>query len=357
MPSNRLLLGLAAALAVALTGCRAGSEERTLFVLLTDNQLLRMSEDGEVRSRIRLGPAPEFASYGSLLEASPEGDVVYALVRGKRQRVAVLDRGGSVIRTRDLPREVTWRRLAVGPRTGRLFLAGDVAGSRRNDLGEVELGVRLLILSPSGDRTSLTPIREPAGRDWYAGWITVAPDESSLLLSYHGSSTTGSDLVRLDPVRTCVDTTPEWGACLAPNHGRSEWVGDEILAATGESRLALLEPSGRLVRKLDTRLRDIHLMQFLLIGRDAYAFGDCVKGAGIARVPLDGIEPYVVVRGACGDVAAPLGDSELVLGRRWSRDPYGRGANASLVFVDLQERKTVRTVELPEDPADVLAVR
>jgi len=356
LPSNRLLLGLATAAAVILGGCSSGVEERTLFVLLTDNRLLRVSEDGAVLSRVRLGAMPEFASYGSLLASSSDGETIYALVRGKRQHVAAIDRDGLVVQRYALPRDMTWRRLAVGPESGRIYVAGDVPGERRNDLGEVELGVRLLVLSPDGVRLALAPIREPEGRDWYVGWTTVARDESSLLVSYHGSDTTGSDVVRLDPIRLCVDRTPEWGACLGGNHGRSQWVGDRIVAATGESQLALLDGSGRVVRKLESGLRNIHLMEFEVVGNVAYAFGDCVKGAGLARVPLDGGEARVVARGACGDVAARLEDSTLVFGRRWSRDLYGRGKGAALVYVDLDVGKIKRSIELPEDPADVLAV-
>lgn len=298
---------------------------------------------------MRRGPA----SYGSLLASTADGEIVYALVRGKRQRVAAVDRNGVVRRRLALPSGVTWRRLAVGPETGRLYLAGDVAGKRKNELGAVELGVRLLVLGPDGATLSLEPIREPEGRDWYVGWLTVAPDESSVLVSYHGTDTTGSDIVRLDPLRRCADRTPEWGACLGGNHGRSQWVGDRILVATGESRLALLDGSGRVVRQLETGLRNIHLMEFEVAGDAVYAYGDCVKGSGVARVSLDGSPPRGL-RG-CGDAAALVGDSTLVLGRRWARDPYGRGRNASLLFVDLEEGKARVSIELPDDPADVLA--
>jgi hypothetical protein len=353
----RCRVAVLALIALALAGCQGGSEERTIFVLLTDNRLLRVSEDGEVLSRVRLAAAPEFASYGSLLAASPHGETVYALVRGQRQRVFAFDRGGSITARITLPGEATWRRLAIGPRTGRLYLAGDAEGTRKNDLGSVELGVRLLVLSPDGAQLSLTPIREPQGRDWYAGWITLAPDESSLLVSYHGSDTTGSDVIGLDPVRACSDDTrADHAACLAHNHGRAEWVDDRILAATGEARLALLDRSGRVARELDSGLRNIHLMEFLVTDDGAYAFGDCVKGSGLAYVPLDGDSARILVRKACGDVATLLGDSRIVLGRRWSRDPYGRGVDPSLLFVHLDDRRTERTVTLPEDPAAVLAV-
>jgi hypothetical protein len=354
LPSNRLLLGLAVAAALALGGCASGGETRTLFVLLTDNRLLRVSADGEVLTRVRLGAAPAFASYGSLLASADDGERIYALVRGKGQHIAEIDRDGRLVQSHALPRDVTWRRLAVGPESGRIFLAGDVAGVRRNELGAVELGVRLLVLSPDGIRLAFEPIREPAGRDWYVGWLTVAPDESSVLVSYHGSDTTGSDVLQLDPLRLCVDRTPEWGACVGRNHGRSQWVGDRVLAATGESQLLLLEKSGRIVRKLETGLRNIHLMEFEVVGNAVYAYGDCIKGTGVARVSFGGGAPRKL-RG-CGDSAAVLDDATLVLGRRWSRNAYGRGRNAALVFVDLETGKPRISIELPEDPADVLAV-
>lgn len=345
-----------AALVLALAGCGSDADERTLFILLTDNRLLRMSGEGEVLTRARLGPAPAVSSYGSLLAAGSDRRAVYALVRGKRQQVAVIDRAGAVLDRHDLPGGVTWRRLAVGPRTGRLYLAGNVAGKRRNELGQVELGVRLLVLSPVGERLAFERIRRVAGRDWYVDRLTVAGDESSLLVAYHGTDTTGADLVRLDPIRTCADATPSWGACLAKSHGRAQWIDDAILAATGEPALALLDTSGRVVRRLETGLRDVHLMEFTPASDVAYAFGNCVQGAGLARVPLAGGTSHVLIRDVCGDNAALLDDFTIVLGRRSSEDPYGRASDAGLDFVDLQERKVERSVPLPEDPADMLAI-
>jgi hypothetical protein len=270
--------------------------------------------------------------------------------------LGAVDGDGAVLTRYELPGAVTWRRLAVGPRTGRLYLAGDVAGERRNELGHVELNVRLLVLSPDGERLSHERIREAVGHDWYVSWLTVAEDETSVLVTYHGSDTTGADIVRLDPVRPCRDRTPESGACLARNHGRAQWIDDGILAATGQPALAILDATGHVVRELPTGLRDVHLMQFKLAGDIAYAFGNCLQGAGLARVPLERGRSHLLVRDACGDTATLLDDSTLVLGGRWNRDPYGRGSDARLLFVDLEAGKVQRSVRLPEDPADVLAL-
>jgi hypothetical protein len=345
---------LAVVLAAALAGCAGGAEERSLYVLLTDNQLLRLSEDGAILSRRRLGAPPtSFPTYGSLLAASPDGETVYALLRAPRPSIAAIE-GDAVSRLR-LPPGTMWRRLAVGPETGRIYVAGNVAGTRSNDLGDVELGVRLLVLAPDGEELALETIREPAGRDWYVQGLTISPDETSALVAYHGGDTTGSDLVRLDPVRRCVDSTPAWAACLAENHGRSQWVGEEILAATGERRLALLEPSGRVLRRLDSGLAGAHLMAFAISGSTVYAHADCGKGTGISRLSLDGGAPTILQ--ACGDVMAVVADSTLVLGRRWRGDPYGRSLSAALLYVDFTAKRVVRRVDLPDDPADVLAVR
>jgi len=61
-------------------------------------------------------------------------------------------------------------------------------------------------------------------------------------------------------------------------------------------------------------------------------------------------------RDACGVTATLLDERMLVLGRRWHRDPSGRGADGALVFVDLDAGKVQRSVPLAEDPGDVLAL-
>jgi hypothetical protein len=143
------------------------------------------------------------------------------------------------------------------------------------------------VLSPNGERLAHERIRRAGGRDWYVQGLTVAGDESRVLVAYR--------------------------------------------------------PAGG------------HLMEFAVVGDVAYAFGNCVQGSGLARVPLERGSSGVLLRDACGDTAALLDDATFVVGRRRNRDPYGRGTDAGLVFVDLQAGKIERSLPLPEDPADLLA--
>jgi hypothetical protein len=347
------LLGLAAALLLAVPGAAGAAEAGTVYTLLTDNTLMRVSGSGRVLSRTTLGRAPEdFPSFGDLLARSPNGRTVYALVRGRDAQVAaVVARTGGVRARMKLPAGIVFRRLTVGERTGRIYLAGNSGKGNA-------LSAHLLVLSPAGRRISLTRVREAEGRDWYVNSIAVAPDESRLLITYHGGSTTGADVVELNPVRRCVDRTSKHAACLGRNHGDVAWLSDGVLAAGGGPTLYVLDPeTGAVVRSLENGLVNVHVMDFVLRGGSAYVFGGCQYTGGLTEVSLSGGTVRVVVAGkqACGEGATFLGD-RLVLGRRpFNTDPHNP-QRPSLIFVDVAAGKIVRSVRLPDDPADVLAV-
>lgn len=304
-------------------------------------------------SRTKLGRAPgDFPSFGGLLASSPNGRTVYALVRGEPAHIAaVVARTGRVRARMALPKGIAFRRLAIGPRTGRVYAIGN-AGRRD------ALSAHLLILSPAGRRVSLTRVREAEGRDWYIHSIAVAPDETRLLVSYHGSNTTGADLIGLDPVRPCVDRTSKYAACLGRNHGDVAWVPDGVLATGGGPTIRILDPEkGAVVRELDSGLVNVHVMDFVVRGGFAYVFGGCQYTGGLTEVSLAEGTFRVVVGGkrVCGESATFLGET-LVVGRRPFSDIYMRAQDPSLVFVDVEAGRIVRSVRLPDEPADVLAL-
>lgn len=325
----------------------------SLYVLLTDNTLIRVSASGTVVTRTSLGRPPGGSpSFGGLLARSRDGRTVYALVHGPRQHIGAVVAGTTGVRARiALPAGIVFRRLAVGERTGRLYLVGNT-GPRN------ALDVHLLVLSPAGRRLSLTRVRRAEGRDWYVNSVAVAPDESRLVVSYHGGRTTGADVIRLAPVRPCVDRTRDPGACLARNHGDVAWIDGGVLAAGGGPTLRILDPeTGAVVRELESGLENVHVMDFVVRGGFAYVWGGCQYAGGLTEVSLSAGSYRLIVPGkrVCGESAAFLGET-LVVGRRPFSDIYSRGQQPSLVFVDVAAGRVLRSVRLPEDPADVLAV-
>lgn len=351
------MLSLAAGLLLALPGggtsATTATEPGSVYTLLTDNTLVRVSASGRMLSRTALGRAPEdFPSFGGLLARSRDGLTVYALVRGPDPHVAVVvARTGGVRARLKLPAGIVFRRLAVGLRTGRVYLAGNSGTGNA-------LSAHLLVLSPAGRRISLTRVRKADGRDWYVDSIAIAPDELRLLISYHGGSTTGADVIELAPVRRCVDRTAKHAACLGRNHGDVAWLSDGVLAAGGGPTLYILDPeTGAVVRTLENGLVNVHVMDFVVRGSFAYVFGGCQYTGGMTEVTLAEGTFRVVIAGhrLCGESAAFLGDT-LVVGRRpFHTDPHNP-QRPSLLFVDVAAGKILRSVRLPDDPADVLAL-
>lgn len=83
-------------LVLALASCGSGSGERTLFVLLTDNWLLRVSAESDVLTRTPSGRrAGESVAWWAAGRESGS-QTIYALVRGSGRHVAAIDAGGAV---------------------------------------------------------------------------------------------------------------------------------------------------------------------------------------------------------------------------------------------------------------------
>jgi len=113
---------------------RAASPTPTVFALLADNRLLMVRlATGAVMARLRLGPPPVAAALaGYYLALSNDGRTVFALVPdAQRDRLCVID--PALVRVEvchRLPAGLLFHSLAVGPKTGRLYLFGDRAAGR-----------------------------------------------------------------------------------------------------------------------------------------------------------------------------------------------------------------------------------
>lgn len=102
--------------------------------------------------------------------------------------------------------------LAIGPRSGRLFVFGS-------------LGAHVVQLDPeTGEQRGRLDVPLLPGRDWHVYNGAVSSDERRLYISYHGGDTTGIDWFDLtaDGWRRCaIDTRP--GNGCVPSTAASSW--------------------------------------------------------------------------------------------------------------------------------------
>jgi hypothetical protein len=359
----------AAALTLPAAGSIAAAPERAAVALLADGRLVRIGlTTGSVRVR-RVGPVRRTIQSGPLLAVDPGRRAVYALLRSE---VVALDaRTLVVVRRLRLPAGSTYRGLALGPVSGRLYVSGNRAVRVLDQAtGLAEEEATLTILDPrSGEILGRPVAREAAGRSWYVYWLALTPDERFVALAYHGgcdgvwdTCTTGVDVLPVDgaSVRRCVPVQPQFRstACTPDVHGAAVPYGDGFLAATGGPPLVELDRGGRVVRRLTTGMAT-HVMDLAVdaAARIAYAVGSCDKGGGLRAIDLDSgaVHRLRTARGPraiCGTRVAVASESALVV-------PTGRSIALlsrilpAVVVVDARSGRTTRRVRVGARIADV----
>jgi len=170
-----MLRAAAVLLVVALPASAVGSPAPTRLVALLADRTLVVAElsRGAVLSTTSLGPPkPTVRFGGDLIDRSPDGRKIYVLVPGAR--LAVLD-GSSLAVTRRvaLPAGVAFRSLAVGPRSGRLYLSGNTKRSAEVD-----------VLTPAGQLLRRAVLRPSDA--WFVLASAIAADASALDVSSRG---------------------------------------------------------------------------------------------------------------------------------------------------------------------------
>jgi hypothetical protein len=356
------------------------SEDASVYVLLADNRLLKVSAaDGEVL-QWKLGPPPRSTAAGRLLALGEEGRTLFALVpggEGASDSVVAVDTASLRIRARyALERRSRFAALLLGPRSGRLYVLGNRQGGpipELRDLGDVrEATVVATVLDPtSGKALVASALRAAKGHDWRIYTAAISPDERRLLVSYHGTSTTGVDWIEITGKRLerCRREPVFPGAgCVGDVHGAVEPYRDGLLGATGSHSIVEVGRGGGVVRKLETRLRRTHLMELALDSDHArlYAVGSCYQGAGLSRLdlrtgrarvlarPEAGAHLYGKLPKVCGDRIAIAGGSLLAIAKTSSASPSPRGPG-TLLLVDGRSGRLIRSVETPTEPVDLIA--
>lgn len=261
---------------------------------------------GSMRPRDRVWPRP-----------GTEGKS-FALIRdgAARDRVAVIDAESLALRCT--------RPLAQGVRHGGLLLGRSrvyAYGVRRVERGRWDAVVTVSDLRDGallGTRTLRQSTRGGGSKDWFVYWAALSEDERRLVLSYHGSNTTGADSFRVSPRAGVSHPGLKRGTDSPWTHGAVTAVGGKFISATGTGHLRELDRNGRVTRRLVVEARKTHLMDFAIDrGRRLVYVSSCGRNPAIQRVELAGAGRDTVSSGRfCGTPLAVHADRYLVLDAR-----------------------------------------
>jgi len=270
--------------AVASTGLRGA-----VVALLADNRLIAVRPtDGQVLVEQTLGaPPPALVGAGHYLAMSPDGKLLYVLpyaVAGTRSSVVEIATATARVQASYLlpASGMVYRSLAVGAKTGRIYLFGNRGSS-----------VVITVLDAHTGAARISWTARPAdGHNWLVYQGAVSSDERQLLVSYHGPDTTGVDVFTWQGQALQRCPSPPFSSvdagfgCLR-SHGGFTFYGAGIPAATGTSLIEELDLHGGLHQAFDTRLVG-HLMEFVVDAhrQRLYMIGACGYVNGFSAVDL-----------------------------------------------------------------------
>lgn len=377
--------GSVAILAMAVVGATNGSAlsvvheprkadgQTGVVALLASNKLIALSPKGKVRARLSLGRVPPsgFAiGVGNYVGLSSNRRLLFTLEPRPAsshpttpQAVAVVSLAPlRVVARYTLPQGILFRSLTVGPRTGRLYLAGNRFADGSTQLGAQQEDAVAAVVDPrTGALILVTTIREAGGRNWMVLASAISSDERYLFVAYHGDDTIGGDWLsisdnRLD--RCSILVRPNTG-CL-DFHGSIAPYRGSVLAATGENKLVDLALDGRVLRDWSIGLPRNHLMWITLDssrGLVAVA-GSCGYSGGLSVINLARVRRTVFSypsRRLCGERVAWSESSILAIAH--NPVPVASGSPSDLLFFDTRRHRITRLVATPTEVLDVISVR
>jgi hypothetical protein len=184
---------------------RKADGQTGVVALLASNKLIAFSPNGKVLARPSLGRAPRrglMIGVGNYLGLSNSRRLLFALEPRPAssppttpQAVTVVSLARlRVVARYTLPQGILFRSLTVGPRTGRLYLAGNRFADGTTQLGAQQEEVVAAVVDPkTGGLIFANTIREAEGHNWMVLASAISPDERYLFVTYHGDDTTGGD--------------------------------------------------------------------------------------------------------------------------------------------------------------------
>lgn len=359
---------MAAVLLVAAAGCTTEDKrpaepkppaQAAVLAFLADRTLVRIAPDrAAVVARAELGPSRPLPGPGRFLALSRDNQRLFVLMPaapGRAQEIRVVDVATlrPVLRFA-LPEDIFFRAIAVGARTGRLYLFGNRPGRGRTEDAVVT------VVGPTGTDAQTTTVRAVKGYDWSIIDGAVAHDESRIYVSYHGEWTTGADWIAVtgDALERCMVRGAPGNGCVARVHGGVEALDDGVLAATGGDPVLEISRTGRVVATRRLRLpepRRNHVMEIALDPQSerAYALGPCqYGGGGVSIIELTTGRTRLLTSTVCGEAIA-AGADLVVVAERF--DASVLGAPSRIALVD-PRTGSARYAKVPVEAVDVLVV-
>jgi hypothetical protein len=330
-----------------------------LVALLLDNTLLRIRvSDGKVTAKSSLGPASDGLLPGRYIALADDRRLfVLALGNGAAAEVAVVDATTLAVRSRySLEDGVIYHGIVLSP-SGVLYAYGN---RRRELLDEASDSWTLDVVvttvdTGSGAVLATTTVRRAAGLDWWVYSGAVSRDGTALVLTYHGSDTTGGDRfsISAEGLRRCRARS-RYAGCLTGVHGGVVAHADGFLAATGTPDVLELDQAGEVVDSLKVNLGG-HVMEIAASGSDLYAVDSCDQGGGLGTIDLRTEAPetwtgtYV-----CGERLAAGPGGQVALAANVGALPLA--APSRVVVLDASSGRVVRAVRTDVEVLDLAFV-
>lgn len=408
LPSLTPTLALSATptpVASITAGSRVAAGTELVFALLGDNRLLGWrTVDGSKVFEQNLPPSPAANATripGRYLALSKDGKTLLALVPGSGSnlpdRITVFDLTSSQLKasysltadkadpSRTGPAAASalsilydgYHSLAIGPKTGRLYLFGNRKGE-----------VIVTVLDPNtGSELANWVARKRDLHNWLVYQGAVSEGEQQLYISYHGDDTSGIDrfTIKADgSLEGCAQLRPDWG-CLGA-HGGFVIYGNKLLVTYGYPVIVTEALDGSIPSGYNTGLTNSHVTEFVVdqkteklyaintclapdAGRGGFSTVDLKSGAmpNLAKTPGGQewgdklVPPQVLITpGAsetvlCGERLA-LGANGLVAVAKVTVPPYLVQTNSggAVLLVNGANGQITQTIPTNSVPLDVL---
>jgi hypothetical protein len=362
---------LAAALLAAAPAADGKPRTVSAYAMLADNSLVRVDlTRGRVVARRALDARPgsrfQDARHAIVLDrAQDRMFVLVSGVRGRPDAIAVVHPRTLAVRARfRLDRGVGYRGILFARSTGLLYAYGSRKGpyvDPQTEFGE-HAAVVTVLRTADGRILARWTVREANRLEWWTYWAALSGDERRLILSYHGSNTTGADVLTLSGTgfSPCAPTRTVFArsGCSGDVHGMAEPYGEGFVAATGGTRVVVLDPRGEVVRRVRTGLQTHH-MDFALAedGRTLVGVGPCGKIGGLWAVDLEAgtnvrLRPARGSTQLCGSRIVAAG-GRLLVATGGGAPPY-QWIRPAVLVLDGRSGRTVRRIPTGSFALDVV---